>query len=40
MLQKILKAPVLELKAACLRGESETLLESLSALFDLEKETA
>jgi glutamyl-tRNA reductase len=39
MLQKILKAPVLELKAACLRGESETLLESLSALFDLEKET-
>jgi len=38
MLQKILKAPVLELKAACLRGESEALLESLSTLFDLEKE--
>lgn len=39
MLQKILKTPVLELKAACLRGESDALLESLKALFDLEEET-
>lgn len=40
ILQKIVKLPVLELKAACQRGESETLLESLQALFNLEKQTA
>jgi glutamyl-tRNA reductase len=35
ILNKIVKLPVLELKAACLRGESEALLEGLSALFSL-----
>ena len=38
ILQKIVKLPVLELKAACQRGESEALLEGLSQLFNLEKE--
>nr|WP_192823733.1 glutamyl-tRNA reductase [Rufibacter sp. LB8] len=36
MLQKIIKLPVLELKAACKRGDSEELLAGLSALFNLE----
>ena len=40
MMQKILKYPVVELKAACQRGESETLLEGLTALFNLEKQEA
>ena len=38
ILNKIVKLPVLELKAACKRGESEALLEGLSALFNLEKQ--
>src|SRR5688572_19373457 len=38
ILNKIVKLPVLELKAACQRGESEVLLEGLSQLFNLEKE--
>jgi len=38
ILNKIVKLPVLELKAACQRGESEALIEGLSALFNLEKE--
>lgn len=36
--QKIMKLPVLQLKAACQRGEAETLIEVLNDLFDLEKE--
>ncbi|MFD2245382.1 glutamyl-tRNA reductase [Pontibacter ruber] len=40
ILNKIVKLPVLELKAACQRGESEALLEGLSALFNLEKQEA
>lgn len=36
IIQKILKLPVLELKAACKRGEAEQMSEVLSALFDLE----
>lgn len=40
ILNKIIKLPVLELKAACQRGESGVLLEGLSLLFDLEKEPA
>ncbi|QHL86982.1 glutamyl-tRNA reductase [Nibribacter ruber] len=36
ILNKIVKMPALELKAACQRGESEALLEGLSALFQLE----
>jgi glutamyl-tRNA reductase len=36
MMQKILKYPVLHLKAACKRGEAETLTEILNELFNLE----
>jgi glutamyl-tRNA reductase len=36
MMQKIIKLPVLQLKAACKRGESETLVDVLSQLFDLK----
>ncbi|HYG40575.1 MAG TPA: glutamyl-tRNA reductase [Cytophagales bacterium] len=36
IVQKILKLPVLQLKAACQRGEAEQLSEVLRALFDLE----
>ncbi|MBA9079225.1 glutamyl-tRNA reductase [Rufibacter quisquiliarum] len=38
ILNKIVKMPALELKAACQRGESEAMLEGLSALFRLEQE--
>jgi glutamyl-tRNA reductase len=38
MMQKILKLPVLQLKAACKRGEAETLIDVLNDLFNLEKE--
>ncbi|MCZ8354904.1 MAG: glutamyl-tRNA reductase [Cyclobacteriaceae bacterium] len=37
LMQKILKYPVLHLKAACKRGDAESLSEILSDLFDLEK---
>jgi glutamyl-tRNA reductase len=37
LMQKILKYPVLHLKAACKRGEAETLSELLQELFNLEK---
>ncbi|PKQ69307.1 glutamyl-tRNA reductase [Raineya orbicola] len=37
LMQKILKFPVLQLKAACKRGEADTLIDVLSELFDLEK---
>lgn len=37
LMQKILKYPVLHLKAACKRGEAESLSELLQDLFDLEK---
>jgi glutamyl-tRNA reductase len=37
MMQKIIKLPVLQLKAACKRGEAETLVDILNDLFDLEK---
>jgi glutamyl-tRNA reductase len=40
MMQKILKLPVLQLKAACKRGEAETLIDVLNDLFNLEKEQA
>lgn len=39
ILNKIIKLPALELKAACQRGNSDALLESFSTLFDLEKKT-
>lgn len=38
MMQKIIKLPVLQLKAACKRGEAETLIDMLNDLFDLEKQ--
>ena len=38
MLQKVLKLPVLQLKAACKRGEAETLVEVLNDLFNLENQ--
>jgi glutamyl-tRNA reductase len=37
ILQKILKSPVLELKAASKRGEPEQLTEALRALFNLQQ---
>lgn len=36
MMQKIIKLPVLQLKAACKRGEAETLIGVLNDLFNLE----
>ncbi|MCG8340806.1 MAG: glutamyl-tRNA reductase [Cytophagales bacterium] len=38
MMQKIIKFPILQLKAVCKRGKAETLVEVLHELFDLEKE--
>jgi glutamyl-tRNA reductase len=35
--QKIIKLPVLQLKAACKRGEAATLIDVLNDLFDLDK---
>ena len=40
MMNKIIKLPALELKGACLRGESEALLEGLSTLFQLDRQEA
>ena len=37
LMQKILKYPVLQLKAACKRGDAESLSEILSELFNLDK---
>lgn len=37
MMQKVMKLPVIQLKAACKRGEAETLIDVLNDLFDLEK---
>lgn len=39
IVQKIIKLPVLQLKAACKRGEAEQLVDVLHELFDLEKST-
>jgi glutamyl-tRNA reductase len=40
MIQKVIKLPVLELKAACQRGEADQLVEILHDLFNLEKTPA
>jgi len=40
IMQKIIKLPVLQLKAACKRGEAETLIDVLNDLFNLEKVSA
>ena len=37
IMQKIIKLPVLQLKAACKRGEAETLIDVLNDLFNLEQ---
>lgn len=37
IMQKIIKLPALQLKAACKRGEAENLIGVLNELFDLEK---
>jgi glutamyl-tRNA reductase len=39
IMQKIIKLPVLQLKAACKRGEAETLIDVLNDLFDLERQS-
>ena len=36
--QKIMKLPVLQLKAACKKGEAETLIDVLNDLFNLEEQ--
>ncbi|OGX85631.1 glutamyl-tRNA reductase [Hymenobacter glacialis] len=38
LMQKVLKQPVLQLKAACKRGEPGQLVDLLSELFDLERQ--
>jgi glutamyl-tRNA reductase len=40
IMQKIIKLPVLHLKAACKRGDAENLIGVLNELFDLEKAAA
>lgn len=40
MMQKIIKLPVLQLKAACKRGEADTLIDVLNDLFNLESQPA
>lgn len=39
IMQKIIKLPVLQLKAACKRGEAETLIDVLNDLFNLENQS-
>lgn len=38
IIQKVMRLPVLQLKAACKRGEADALVESLTDLFNLEQE--
>jgi glutamyl-tRNA reductase len=38
IVQKIMKSPVLNLKAACKRGEADQLVDVITELFDLEKQ--
>jgi len=40
MMQKILKVPVVQLRAACQRDQAEEMIEILSDLFDLDKVTS
>jgi glutamyl-tRNA reductase len=37
MMQKILKVPVVQLRAACKRDQAEEMIEIISDLFDLDK---
>jgi len=38
IVQKIMKLPVIQLKAACKRGDADQLVDVLTELFDLEKQ--
>ncbi len=38
MVQKLIKLPVVQLKAACKRGDADNLIEILNELFDLENQ--
>lgn len=38
IIQKVMRLPVLQLKAACKRGDADALVESLNDLFNLEQE--
>lgn len=38
MMQKILKVPVVQLKAACQRDDADKMIDTISDLFDLEKD--
>jgi glutamyl-tRNA reductase len=40
LMQKIIKLPVLNLKAACRRGDAETLMDVLNDLFNLETQSS
>ena len=40
MMQKILKVPVVQLRAACKRDQAEEMIDIINDLFDLEKEEA
>jgi glutamyl-tRNA reductase len=40
IMQKVMKLPVLQLKAACKRGDADSLIDLLTDLFDLEKQPA
>lgn len=37
IMQKIIKMPVIQLKAACKRGDADSMIDVLNELFDLEK---
>ncbi len=38
LMQKFLKQPVLQLKAACKRGEADQVIDIITELFDLENQ--
>jgi glutamyl-tRNA reductase len=40
MMQKIIKLPIIQLKAACKRGEADTLIDVLNDLFNLENQSS
>jgi glutamyl-tRNA reductase len=37
MMQRVLKVPVVQLRAACKRDQAEEMIEIISDLFDLDK---
>lgn len=40
MIQKVIKLPILELKAACKRGDADNLVDALHDIFNLERSVA